>query len=84
MNSAITLKANEIDCRINTINEKGLTLLLYKDARVDQNILLNEKLRDEYSFTRTLKLACNLDYNDIRYIIASEINDDFIPFSKFK
>lgn len=33
------LKANEIDCRINTINEKGLTLLLYKDARVDQNIL---------------------------------------------
>ena len=34
-----TLKANEIDCRINTINEKGLTLLLYKDARVDQNIL---------------------------------------------
>lgn len=34
-----TLKANEIDCRIGTINEKGLTLLLYKDARVDQNIL---------------------------------------------
>ena len=33
------LKANEIDCRISTINEKGLTLLLYKDARVDQNIL---------------------------------------------
>ena len=34
-----TLKASEIDCRISTINEKGLTLLLYKDARVDQNIL---------------------------------------------
>ena len=34
-----TLNANEIDCRIATINEKGLTLLLYKDARVDQNIL---------------------------------------------
>ena len=34
-----TLKSNEIDCRVNTINEKGLTLLLYKDARVDQNIL---------------------------------------------
>lgn len=33
------LNANEIDCRINTINQKGLTLLLYKDARVDQNIL---------------------------------------------
>ena len=34
-----TLKADEIDCRISTINEKGLTLLLYKDARVDMNIL---------------------------------------------
>ena len=34
-----TLEAHEIDCRISTINQKGLTLLLYKDARVDQNIL---------------------------------------------
>lgn len=34
-----TLKADEIDVRIATINSKGLTLLLYKDARVDQNIL---------------------------------------------
>lgn len=33
------LKANEIECRIATINEKGLSLLLYKDARVDQRIL---------------------------------------------
>ena len=33
------LTANEIDCRVATINEKGLTLLLYKDARVDMNIL---------------------------------------------
>lgn len=34
-----TLKANEIDCRISTISAKGLSLLLYKDARVDQTIL---------------------------------------------
>ena len=34
-----TLKASEIELRIATINQKGLTLLLYKDARVDQNIL---------------------------------------------
>jgi len=34
-----TLNANEIDCRVATINQKGLSLLLYKDARVDQNIL---------------------------------------------
>lgn len=33
------LRANEIECRISTINEKGLSLLLYKDARVDQRIL---------------------------------------------
>lgn len=33
------LKAEEIECRISTINEKGLSLLLYKDARVDQRIL---------------------------------------------
>ena len=33
------LRANEIDCRIATINQKGLSLLLYKDARVDQRIL---------------------------------------------
>lgn len=34
-----TLNAEEIDCRISTVSEKGVTLLLYKDARVDQNIL---------------------------------------------
>lgn len=34
-----TLNANEIDCRVASISSKGLTLLLYKDARVDQNIL---------------------------------------------
>jgi len=33
------LKPNEIDVRIGSINEKGTTLLLYKDARVDMNIL---------------------------------------------
>lgn len=33
------LRADEIDCRIATIRGNGLSLLLYKDARVDQNIL---------------------------------------------
>lgn len=33
------LRADEIDCRIATINEKGISLLLYKDARCDMNIL---------------------------------------------
>lgn len=33
------LRADEIECRVATINEKGLSLLLFKDARVDQRIL---------------------------------------------
>ena len=33
------LRASEIECRIATISAKGLSLLLYKDARVDQKIL---------------------------------------------
>lgn len=33
------LKAAEIDCRVSQINDKGLSILLYKDARVDMRIL---------------------------------------------
>lgn len=33
------LTKDEIDCRVATCNGNGVTLLLYKDARVDQNIL---------------------------------------------
>jgi len=33
------LLPQEIDCRVATINENGCSLLLYKDARVDQKIL---------------------------------------------
>lgn len=33
------LQADEIDCRIGQIKENGLTLLLYKDARCDMNVL---------------------------------------------
>ena len=33
------LRADEIECRVSTINEKGLSLFLFKDARVDQRIL---------------------------------------------
>lgn len=34
-----TLMANEIDCRVATVKSTGVTLLLYKDARCDMNIL---------------------------------------------
>ena len=33
------LRADEIECRVAVVNEKGVSLLLYKDARVDQKIL---------------------------------------------
>lgn len=33
------MRADEIECRVSTINERGLSLLLFKDARVDQKIL---------------------------------------------
>lgn len=34
-----TLKASEIDVRVQSVTEKGIILLLYKDARCDMNIL---------------------------------------------
>ena len=33
------LKASEIDSRVSTVTESGCSLLLFKDARVDMNIL---------------------------------------------
>lgn len=33
------LKASEVECRINSVKQTGLVLLLYKDARCDMNIL---------------------------------------------
>lgn len=41
------LRADEIECRVSQINEKGLTLLLYKDARVDMN-MLDEAISPEH------------------------------------
>ena len=45
------LKADEISCRVNQINDKGLTLLLYKDARVDMDIL--DETLGAYNWQRT-------------------------------
>lgn len=39
INNVRLLKAEEIECRVATVNEKGVSLLLFKDARVDQKIL---------------------------------------------
>lgn len=45
MNKFRLLNAEEIEVRVGTINEKGATLLLYKDARVDMNILDDSDLK---------------------------------------
>ena len=33
------LRADEIECRVSAVNQNGVSLLLYKDARADQKIL---------------------------------------------
>ena len=33
------LTADDIECRVNTVSDKGCSLLLYKDARCDMRIL---------------------------------------------
>lgn len=44
------LKADEIECRVSQISDKGLFLLLYKDARCDMNIL--DETVGEYNWKR--------------------------------
>jgi len=61
------LKANEIICRVQSATEKGVILLLYKDARCDMNILdetvgmLNWKRTHEF---RDGKLYCTVSIYD--------------------
>lgn len=38
-NKIRNLKADEIECKVSAINDKGLQLLLYKTARTDKAIL---------------------------------------------
>ena len=45
------LRADEIDVRIATVKEKGMSLLLYKDARCDMNIL--DETVGAYNWQRT-------------------------------
>lgn len=46
-----TLKAEEIDVRVASISAKGFSLLLYKDARCDMNIL--DETVGSYNWQRT-------------------------------
>lgn len=40
-----TLRADEIECRVAQVNEKGASLLLFKDARADMKMLDEAKVK---------------------------------------
>lgn len=67
-NKAIRLlTADEIECRVGTISEKGLSLLLYKDARADMKIL--DEVYGSMNWQRTHlligeNLYCRIDIYD--------------------
>lgn len=68
------LHRDEIECRISTINEKGLSLLLYKDARCDMNILDEVVGSENWQRTHEVvngNLFCNLGIN-INYAVPSK------------
>ena len=61
------LKENEIEARIGQVKENGLTLLLYKDARVDMNLLDETVGATNWKREHTLKgdrLYCTVSIYD--------------------
>ena len=63
------LKAEEIECRIQSVKENGIVLLLYKDARVDMNILdetvgSDSWQREHYECKGNLFCRVGIDMND--------------------
>ena len=67
------LKANEIECRVGQTNESGFSLLLYKDARVDMN-LLDEVVgpakwqRKHYMLGNDIYCSVGIYYDDIGWV----------------
>lgn len=61
-----TLEASEIDCRISKVKTNGISLLLYKDARCDMNILDDTVGPENWQRTHELingNLFCNVGIN---------------------
>lgn len=61
------LTASEIECRVNTVSEKGCTLLLYKDARCDMKILDETVGRQNWQRSHEVingNLFCNVSIYD--------------------
>ena len=63
-----TLKADEIEVRISTVKDNGMSLLLYKDARCDMNILDETVGAERWQRSHELingNLFCNVGINFI-------------------
>ena len=59
-----TLRADEIECRVQQVTEKGCVLLIYKDARVDMRILDETFGVDGWQRTHEVingNLFCNIE-----------------------
>lgn len=63
MNRFRLLEADEIECRISTIKENGLSLLLYKTARTDANLL--DETVGEDNWTNDFKLIDGVLYGGL-------------------
>ena len=74
MNKFRLLRADEIECRISSINEKGLSLLLYKTARTDAN-LLDETVGGE-NWENDFKIVDGVLYGGIG--IFDEVKNDMV------
>lgn len=60
------LTANEIECRVSTVNQNGCSLLLYKDARCDMRILDETVGAERWQRSHELingNLFCNVSIN---------------------
>lgn len=66
------LTAEDIECRVNTVSEKGCSLLLYKDARCDMKILDETVGPENWQRSHELingNLFCNVSiYDDVKKI----------------
>ena len=67
------LNANEIECRVGATNESGFTLLLYKDARVDMNLLdevvgASRWQRKHYLLGGDIYCSVGIYYDDIGWV----------------
>lgn len=67
------LRADEIECRVQQVKENGLVLLLYKDARVDMNILdetvgASNWQREHYECKGNLFCRVGIDVNAIHEV----------------